>query len=371
MDDAQIQRVIDRAVEIQRIAAPTFAEFERSRYVMDRFFEEGLADVTMDEIGNVFGRLPGSRHGLPVVVSAHLDTVFPSDTDLAIAVQNHLDEAGRIYGPGIGDNSIGVAGLFGLVWAIRQAPNQQLGDVWLVANVGEEGLGDLRGMRAVVERFDHRVRAYIILEGMALGQIYHRGLSVERYRITARTVGGHSWVDFGSPSAINELAGFIDELGQLPLARQPRTTWNVGIISGGTSVNTIAAEATLELDLRSESEGTLRKLAERVSQLILAHRRPGVDMVIELIGQRPAGKIEESHPLVQLAIRSLKAQGIKPHLSIGSTDANIPLSRGLPAVCVGLTIGHGAHTLQEYIHIEPLKLGLAQLVDLVSGAFDL
>lgn len=369
MDSQIIDRVLDLATTLQQIPAPTFAEAQRAAYVRGQFFQEGLQDVTTDALGNVYGRIPGQDgSALPLVVAAHLDTVFPADADLTIQ-----RKSGMIVGPGIGDNSLGVAGLLGLLWILKgrgKLPgNSALGDIWLVANVGEEGLGNLCGMRAVVERFGQEVKAYVILEGLALGQIYHRGLGVQRYRITVRARGGHSWVDYGRPSAIHELAAFITRLESTALPEKPRTTRNVGVISGGTTVNTIAAEAWLELDLRSEDPRALEKLSAQVSALVANADHPGVRFMLESIGHRPAGEISPDHMLVNQARRCLEGVGIKPHLNIGSTDANIPLSLGLPAVCLGLTTGGGAHTMSEYINTRPLAKGLAQLADLVSSLY--
>ena len=357
-------RVLDLAVAIQQIPAPTFAEEQRSAYLRACFEAEGLSDVWVDELGNLFGRLPGVGVSPPLVVTAHTDTVFPAGTDLR--VQREVE---RIHGPGIGDNALGAAGLLGLVWALREKQITLPGDLWLVANVCEEGLGDLRGMRRVVERFGDRPLAYLVLEGMSLGQVYHRGLGVRRYRITARTPGGHSWVDFGRPSAIHELAKLVTRLTALPLSNRPRCSLNVGMIAGGTSVNTIAAEAWLELDLRSESAQALLNLVEGVETLVVGAGCEDVRVCMDAIGERPLGRIPARHPLVQLARRSLEAQGLKPNLSIGSTDANVPLSRGLPAVCLGLSTGARAHTLQEYIYTAPLQKGLACLVEVVERVF--
>lgn len=359
-------RLLDLAVEIQQIPAPTFHEAQRAAFVRARFQAEGLTGVQRDAIGNVYACLKGThRAARPLVVSAHLDTVFPPS--VALTLQR---EAGRIAGPGIGDNALGVAGLFGLLWGLRARRLQLPGDLWLVANVCEEGLGDLRGMRAVVERFGERPLAYLVLEGMALGQIYHRGLGVRRYRITVRTAGGHSWIDYGAPSAIHELTALAARLTAIQPPVKPRTTLNIGVIAGGTSVNTIAAEAALELDLRSESPTALQTLAEQVEQLCAAARRPGVMVEAETIGSRPAGEIPAAHPLVRLAQRVLDSLGLEPRLNIGSTDANLPLSRGLPAVTLGLTNGGGAHTVHEYIHLPPLEKGLEQLIRLVASAWE-
>jgi len=263
--------LLDLAIAIQQIPAPTFQEAQRAEYVRQRFLAEGLAAVSTDEVGNVCACIPGKGDALPLVVSAHLDTVFPEHTSLEVTCS-----AERISGPGIGDNSLGLAGLMGLVWALRSKGESLPGDVWLVANVGEEGLGDLCGMRAVVERFQNKPQAYIVLEGMALGQIYDRGLGVRRYRISALTRGGHSWVDYGAPSAVHELVSVANHLAAMKLPRDPRTTMNIGVISGGTSVNTIAAEAHLELDLRSEDLAILDHLALRVQDLVASSSRPGV-----------------------------------------------------------------------------------------------
>jgi acetylornithine deacetylase/succinyl-diaminopimelate desuccinylase-like protein len=279
-------------------------------------------------------------------------------------------QPGRIYGPGIGDNSLGVAGLFGLLWIIRRSGSQLPGDLWLVANVCEEGLGDLRGMRSVVARFQDLPLAYIVLEGMALGQIYHRGLGVRRYRIEFHTAGGHSWVDYGQPSANHELAYFVTRLTSLQLPLQPRTTLNVGVIAGGFSVNTIAAQSHLELDLRSEGIEELASLCAQVEELVKHCQRPNLQISARLIGDRPAGEMPATHPLVALVAGSLVAVGLTPALNIGSTDANIPLSLGLPAVCLGLTAGSGAHTLKEHILTNPVAQGLKQVLLTVEGAFN-
>ncbi len=359
------QRVLELAIQIQQIPAPTFQEEQRAIFMRDLFREEKLQDVEIDSLGNVYARLPGKDNGGPVVLSAHTDTVFPMEIDLSVKREPH-----RIIAPGIGDNSLGLAGLLGILWMLREQEIELPGDLWLVANVCEEGLGDLKGMRAVVDRFGDTPIAYIIIEGMALGQIYHRGLGVQRYRITAETHGGHSWADYGEPSAIHELAALVTKLGKIDLPKDPRTTLNVGVISGGTSVNTIAPGASLELDLRSEDPEALQTLINNVQALVEQANQPRVQVKTEIIGQRPAGQIPTDHPLVELAKSALSEQGLQVHLSIGSTDANIPLSRGLPAVTIGLTSGKGAHTSNELIETEPLAQGLEQILSVVVGAFN-
>jgi tripeptide aminopeptidase len=373
MDRLIIERVINIALRIQQIPAPTFAENQRADLVYRCFTEEGLQDITRDNVGNVYARIKGRGERPPLVISAHLDTVFPVNTDLSVTFTQE-----RIAGSGIGDNSLGLAGLFGLFWSLRDHSYKQKsglqipGDIWLVANVGEEGLGNLKGMKAVVDRFGAEVSGYIILEGMSLGQIYHRGLGVKRYLIRVHTKGGHSWVDYGNPSAIHELANLVVKITDLELPTEPRTTCNVGMITGGTSINTIAAEASIQLDLRSTSPEVLDYLSTYVEELVNHANREGGDnthVFAEVIGERPAGEIPVSHPLVKFAIESHSANGLKVDLNIGSTDANEPLSRGFPAICIGLTTGGGSHTLGEYINIKPLGQGLKILEDLVRAVF--
>ena len=356
-----VNRVIDLAIQIQQIPAPTFHETKRAEHLNGLFLQEGLRDVSIDEAGNVLARLTGKGNGKPLIISAHLDTVFPADTDLRVTRGSEL-----IHGPGLGDNSIGVAALFGLMWMLRERDIELDGDVWFVANVAEEGLGDLRGMKAVVERFGADVKAYLVLEGLALGHVYHRAVGVKRYRVTARTSGGHSWSDYGQPSAVHELAKIVVGLAALELPNHPRTTMNVGKISGGTSVNVIASEASLDLDLRSEGQEALAGLVSAAEKLINGANRQRVKMEAEVIGQRPAGEISASHPLVMLARDCLREQGLEAGLISGSTDANVPLSKGYPAIVMGVTTGGSAHTIHEYINAALIVKGMEQLACFVS-----
>ena len=357
-----VKNILDLAIDIQQIPAPTFAEAKRVAFVRNLYLEEGLGNVETDAVGNVYGCIKGDQDAAPLVICAHLDTVFPADTDLRLTPDPRV-----LAGPGIGDNSIGVAGMLGLLWLLRAQKQTLPGDIWLVATVGEEGLGDLYGMRAVVDRFQDTPRAYLALEGMALGHIYYRALGVRRFRISAHTEGGHSWGHFGRPSAVHALANLIDKLVELPLPESPRTTLNVGVFSGGTSINTIAAQASFELDLRSESSTALAELVEDVLMLVAAANKPNIEVVAEQIGDRPSGGILASHPLVKSAQQALLSVGIEPILTIGSTDVNIPLSRGYPAVCLGITTGEGAHTLGEFVHTASVEDGMQQLLYFVKN----
>jgi len=361
-----IEQLLDLAVRIQQIPAPTFSEGARGAFARSLFLRENLEDVSTDSLGNVYARLPGRfKKSKPLVVSAHLDTVFPSSVNLQIR-----REEGRIFAPGIGDNSLGVAALFGVLWNLRERHIALEHDLWFVADSGEEGLGDLRGMRGVVERFGEEVLGYLVLEGMAFGYVYHRAVGVRRYRVTVKTAGGHSWADYGMPSAVHELAAIVTALASLRLPRNPRATLNVGTIQGGMGVNVLAPEARCELDLRSEEPKTLAKLTRRVEKLLAGADREGARVTVEVIGERPAGEIPANHPLVTLAARCVSEQGIAPALTAGSTDANIPLSRGIPAVVMGISTGGGAHTLNEFVDIAPIAMGVesvARFVELAGG----
>ena len=356
------RQLLDLAIQIQQIPAPTFSEQARAEFVHALLLKEDLQDVSLDALGNVYARLAGKHESAPpLIVSAHMDTVFPPGIGLEIK-----EQAGKVLGPGLGDNSLGVAALFGILWALRERKIELEHDLWLVANVGEEGLGDLRGMRAVVDRFGKTVIGYLVLEGLALGHIYYRAIGVKRYRVEVRTTGGHSWSDYGKPSAVHELAALVTKLTSMPLPSEPRTTMNVGTIRGGTGVNVLAADATCEVDLRSEDPAILMKLADQVEACLRAAGREGVEAQVQVIGQRPAGEISPDHALVQWAVVCTRQAGLEAVLTSGSTDANVPLSRGIPAVVMGITTGGGAHTAHEYIDPGPISKGLDALVGFVS-----
>ncbi|MBP7998431.1 MAG: M20/M25/M40 family metallo-hydrolase [Chloroflexi bacterium] len=365
---ARLAGLVDLAVTIQQIPAPTFAEAERAAFVQSHLVALGLTDVYQDELHNVYGRLRGQRPGTPVVISAHLDTVFAAETNLTVRRETQL-----VHGPGIADNSMGVAGLLILAELLQRSGLRPQRDIWFVANVCEEGLGDLRGMRAVVERFGRDAAAYIILEGGVYGHIFHQAIAVRRYHIEITTPGGHSWGNFGTPSAIHLLGRLITTLDQIQVPDKPRTTYNVGKIEGGTTINTIAAQASLLLDCRSEDNQALANLLNQVQKAIATVSNiPDVQVKITSIGDRPAGYIRLNHPLIKMTEAALRQSGCtEVFFSSGSTDANIPLSQGLPAVCIGLAQSHNAHRLDEYLDITNLSAGMVQLflLTLAAAAF--
>lgn len=354
----------DQIIAIQQIPSPTFAEGARARYIEEQFRAIGLKDVGRDSVDNVYGRLPGREPDRPpVILSAHLDTVFPGETDLTV----HRDGP-VIHGPGIGDNSTGLAGLLLVARAIVEHRLSHAADIYFVANVGEEGLGDLRGMRVVVERFGERA-IYVVVEGGLFGRLIHQAIGVRRFRIVVTAPGGHSWGGFGTTSAIHVLGRLIAAIDDLAVPTTPRTTYNVGIIEGGLSINTIASKAQLWLDLRSEAVDELNHLVDQVSEVVTAmnqkHADAGDGAQIEMIqvGDRPAGSIDRQSPVVAYADAALKLVGADEiRYMASSTDANIPLSLGYQAVCLGLTQSGNAHRLDEYVDVTNLPAGLSQLL---------
>ena len=356
-------RIIELAIQIQQIAAPTFNETERAKAVFSLFqqYAETLRDIELDSSGNVYARYPGLSAGQPLVVSAHLDTVFPLDTSLSVK-----KEDGKVYGPGIGDNSISVACLVAAVEQLIANNAKPQRDIWFCANIGEEGLGDLIGMKRVVDRFGAAPRLYLVLEGLGVDHLIHQGIGVKRYRIFAHSKGGHSWADFGIPSAIHELSELVSLINQVQVPKIPKTTYNVGKFSGGTSINTIAAEASIELDLRSQSAVELRKLDQKVLAIIEGLNRTGSQITFEKIGERASGELDASHPLLAMAQGVINASGMEPILMAGSTDANVPLSKGYPSFVMGITRGGGTHTVHEYIETADIGVGFANYMKVIE-----
>lgn len=345
---------------VQQIPSPTFAEQQRAAFVQAYLRDLGLVDVFQDELHNVYGRFPGTNpHLPPVVLSAHNDTVFPMQTDLTLRRQGSV-----LHGPGIGDNSAGVAGLLYLAQTLRDFRLYASADVWFVANVGEEGMGDLRGMRAVVSRFGGQA-TYIVVEGGLYGHICHQSIGVRRFRLEVRAPGGHSWGSFGVTSAIHVLGHIIAAIDGLAVPKLPRTTFNVGLIEGGTSINSIAQMAQLWLDLRSEDPACLVRLEEQARQVVaeVAGRFKDTAVTLHLVGDRPAGQIPRQREIVQWAEAALRhVQGDNIIYMTGSTDANIPLSQGFSAVCIGLAQSANVHRLDESLDVTYLPQGLSQFL---------
>ncbi len=348
-------QVLDLTARIAAIPAPTGDEGARSAFVADEARRRGLRDVRVDDLGDVVGVLPGRSDGPPVLLAAHLDTVFPAGMPLPITRTE-----GRLSGPGIGDNSLGVAALLCLPALLDEMGIRPEVDLILAAPVGEEGLGNLRGMRAVVDNLPG-LGAAVAIEGHNLGRVTHIAVGSRRLRISLQGPGGHSWGDYGRPSAIHALAALVHHLDALALPAQPKTTLNVGLIEGGISVNTIAPKASCVLDLRSIDEQALAEVGDRVDQIIEQADGRGITVQREVLGERPAGIVPLDSRIVSVATGVLSGLGLDPLCDASSTDANIPISRGIPAICIGLTSGGNVHREDEFIDVDPIPTGLAQL----------
>ena len=351
LHEAQMRRW---QLEFLAIAAPPFGEAARAAWFCERFVELGLMGAGIDAAGNAVAELRGAEVDGPVVLlSAHLDTVFPAGTDCA----PREDEA-KILGPGACDNGAGLTALLGIASALRHAEIVPGCTIVFAANVGEEGEGDLRGMRHLFASAPYagRIRAAIALEGSGDAMVVDRALGSRRLRVTMAGPGGHSWADAGRANPIMTLAAALLEIGKLRLPARPRTTLNCGVIRGGTSVNSIPEVATADLDLRSVSGMELDRVElgvlETLTRVVEAenHRRGEKELKLHVarIGDRAAGALAASSGLAM----SLKAVdrhlGIATEARIGSTDANLPLSLGVPALAIGAGgVGWGIHTLQE------------------------
>jgi tripeptide aminopeptidase len=355
--DAHAGEIAEQAVRICEIPAPTFEEGERAKYVRDRFEGLGLKDVTIDAAGNVRGRRPGTG-GPGLAMAAHLDTVFPRGTDVRVKRQGS-----RMLAPGIGDNSVAIAALLGMVEALNAAGVVTGGDLYLASNTGEEGLGDLRGMKAFMADVKDKVQAAIAVEGMKLKRIVHVAVGSRRYKVTYTARGGHSWGHFGSPSAIHILGRAIADISRLEVPKDPKTTYNVGVIHGGTTVNTIAAEADMLVDMRSVSTQALADLEKRVLAIIDRAAREGDGQAdLRLVGDRPPGSIPADHPVVQTCQAVHQALGLETFSEASSTDHNVPLGIGLPGVCLAVTEGANEHRLDEYIETGPIPTGVKNIL---------
>jgi len=349
--------VIEEAIRIQQIPAPTFSESDRAKYVADQFQQLGLVDVTTDDVHNTYGRLQGKSSQQAILMLAHTDTVFPADTDLTIKRSDYL-----IYGPGLGDNSMGVAGMLGFIKAMKDHDHQPACDIWFVANSCEEGLGDLKGAKAAYAKLQSQISAVINLEGLAFGHIYNAGIAVHRLHITATADGGHSWLHFGRASAIHGIVELGSQICKIQIPQQPRTTFNIGMIDGGHAINAIGTKASLWLDMRSVSPTALDTLRKQVYKIVENLSSDDLRFEVEIVGDRPAGSISSDHILVQGALEALAMVGVKGTLEIGSTDGNVPLSHGCPTVTIGITHGGNAHRLDEYVDVRQIPFGMQQLI---------
>jgi acetylornithine deacetylase/succinyl-diaminopimelate desuccinylase-like protein len=367
-------------MEMARIGAPPFGEGARAAWLAERFREVGLDDVRIDDVGNVFGSHPGfmqSRFGPRyVALSAHIDTVFPAGTPLNIRQQGS-----RLFGPGVSDNGAGVTAMLAIAALLRSVRLRHALPFVFIGNVGEEGEGDLRGMRHIFStpRWKDAIAYNMVLDGAGADTIVAEALGSRRFEVIVRGPGGHSWSDFGAPNPIVILAKAIETFTATPVPTVPKTTFNIGVIRGGTSVNSIPESASMKVDIRSTSMTEMERLEQNLRLALnravedetlaaemrspLQKRPSGVSCEVVAIGNRPAGELAVGARILHV-IRAVDAQlNNAAAVQRASTDANIPLSLGLEAVAIGGGgSGGGAHTLQEWFDSNGRELGLKRVL---------
>lgn len=358
--------------ELTQIPAPPFGEEARGIRFFEMLQDLGVDSAWIDEVGNVLGLRRGSGSGEVVALTGHLDTVFPEGTDVSLR-----ERGDTIFAPGVADDTRGLVALLAILRALNEADVRTGADILFVATVGEEGLGDLRGVKHLFREGGPRIDAFISIDGTGHSGITHQGLGSHRYRVTVRGPGGHSWGAFGLANPAHALGRAIDyfELAADALTRSgPRTSYNVGRLGGGTSVNSIPFEAWMEVDMRSESPASLERVDEafqiavrRAVAELNQNRRSGEELTVDLdlIGDRPSGEVSVDDPFIQRGIAVTRHLGIEPRLRRGSTDSNIPISMGIPSMTIGGGgVGLRAHSLHEgFINRDgPLGLQRALLI---------
>jgi tripeptide aminopeptidase len=362
-------------MEMARIAAPPFGESARAAWLSECFREVGLDDVRIDDVGNVFGTHPGFGRRY-VALSAHIDTVFPANTPLNIRQQGT-----RIYGPGVSDNGAGVAAMLAVAALLRAVRIRHALPFVFIGNVGEEGEGDLRGMRHIfaTPRWKDSIAYSLVLDGAGADTIVAEALGSRRFEVIVRGPGGHSWSDFGAPNPIVILAKAIEAFSATVVPSTPKTTFNIGVIRGGTSVNSIPESASMKVDIRSTSMAEMERLEQSLRAALNravedetmsaemrspAQKRPaGVNCEVVVIGNRPAGELQPGARILQV-VRAVDSHlGNAAPVQRASTDANVPLSMGREAVAIGGGgSGGGAHTLQEWFDSGGRELGLKRIL---------
>jgi len=363
----------DEQARLTEIPAPSFEESERAAAVKVLLSAVGL-EVSTDKAGNVIGLLRGATDKEIVILSAHLDTVFPAGTDVKV----HRDKS-RMTAPGISDNGAGLAALVAVARALHEARIQPRRTILFVADVGEEGEGNLRGMRAVVDAYRERLKAVIVMDGSSIDHVTTKALASRRVEAVISGPGGHSWSDFGIPNPINALIRGSVRFINTRVPANPRTTFNLGQIEGGTSVNSIPFEARLKVDLRSESEDELIRLESALRDCMAAGVRDEMEASrdrskgklewkLDLLGSRPGGELAANSPLLATLRAADEAVHNQSRLERASTDANIPLSLGIDAISIGAGgNGGGAHSLQEWYESDRREIGLQRVLLTLLG----
>ena len=343
-------------IELTEIPAPPFEEEARAARFAEMLSEAGLTDVRIDEVGNAIGRRPGTKGDRVVAYAAHLDTVFPPETDVTVRFDDE-----KMYAPGIGDNTRGLVTVLGVLRAMQHAGLETEADVLFIGNVGEEGLGDLRGVKHLFRDGAPRIDTFIAVDGGESDRIIYGGVGSHRYRITFRGPGGHSWGAYGLANphhALGRAIAIFDENAPSVTGLGEKTSHNIGRIGGGTSVNSIPFESWAEVDMRSGSQdklddidAILKAAAEQALQEENEGRLSGPELTVEIkrVGTRPAGIQNLATPVIQRAMATTIAFGIEPNLRISSTDSNLPISKGVPAVTMSRGgVSSGSHSPDEW-----------------------
>jgi tripeptide aminopeptidase len=357
---------IREQIRLCEIPAPPFKEAARAAAYAAAFRAAGLKNVRLDGEGNVLGERPGRTAAPHLVISAHLDTVFPEGTNVKVT-----SKGGVLHGPGIGDDCRGLAVLLAVARALDAGKVQTQGPITFVGTVGEEGLGDLRGVKALfAETLKGRIDRFVSVDGSGYG-ITNVSVGSRRYRVTFRGPGGHSYDDFGRANPAHALGRAMSLIAELQVPSTPRTTFSVGRVGGGTSVNAIPAEVWMEVDLRSSDPSALADLDARFQQTIQRaltlendrwKQNGRLSVSVDKIGDRAAGRTPESSPIVQTAMAVTRAVGLRPQLEEGSTDSNVPMNLGVPAVTVATGPATGTHSLQETFDTKDSWRGTQQIV---------
>lgn len=349
----------DLAVEICKIPSMTGREGKKAQFIKDKLYEITSREAEIDESGNVKYILKGKNSGM-LILSAHIDTVFTELQDIKVAKKDKF-----IYGPSIGDNTINVAALILIIKMFKELDIKPERDILFAFDTGEEGLGNLRGIKKIMKDYGDSTTEVIAVD-CSYDSIVSTGVGSKRYSVSIKTEGGHSWAAFGNDNAIFYASRLIQGLYDIKVPKEPKTTYNVGVIKGGTSVNTIAEDVEMLIDLRSIDRDSLEKLDSKFNQLIENMKSDKISIDVKVLGERPAGKCSEAAVLIKVISDVRKELGLEAAFSSGSTDANIPMSMGIPAVSFGVAKCYGVHSVKEYISTDSIETGLKHLVEIIS-----
>ena len=352
-------------MELARIPAPSNHEERRAEFCLNWLRSKGAENAYIDEALNVIYPVGDTGENDLMVFMAHSDVVFSDTAPLPLRMEN-----GRIYCPGVGDDTANAVALLTAAGHIaREKLIPKDCGILLVINSGEEGLGNLKGSRKIMADFGHRVKEFVTFDGNA-SAIVTKAVGSRRYRVTVKTEGGHSYGKFGAPNAIAQLAQLIARLYEVRVPAIGKTTYNVGTVSGGTSVNTIAQSAEMLYEFRSDEREGLAFMQAQFEAIVEEFRASGVQIEVEVVGDRPCGlEVDNSALARRAALAVEKHYGLSPAFTSGSTDCNVPLSMGIPAICPGCVMGAGAHTREEYVQIDSLLPGLKVAFELIAHHF--